>query len=128
MLSRIYFEDIFVNTFSCCSSPSQVWPSRFPRAQSPSCLVSSPSLASTLLPSAGGAPRVDHHLFYPWVLHGNPLQCSCLGNSMERSLAGYSARGCNEVDMTKQLNNTSPLLLFSLSFPFPAQSLQAVGS
>ena len=23
MLSRIYFEDIFVNTFSCCSSPSQ---------------------------------------------------------------------------------------------------------
>ena len=34
--------------------------------------------------------------------HGNPLQYFCLGNPHEqRSLAGYSPRGCKESDMTK---------------------------
>ena len=30
----------------------------------------------------------------------NPLQYSCLENSMPRNLAGYSPRGCKELDMT----------------------------
>ena len=38
--------------------------------------------------------------------NGNPLQYSCLGNPHgQRSLEGYSARGCKESDTTEQLNN-----------------------
>ena len=34
--------------------------------------------------------------------HGNPLQCSCLENPHgQRNLAGYSSRGCKELDMTE---------------------------
>ena len=34
--------------------------------------------------------------------NGNPLQSSCLENSMERrSLLGYSPWGCKELDMTE---------------------------
>ena len=37
--------------------------------------------------------------------HGNLLQYSCLENPHgQRSLAGYSPRGCKESDMTEQLN------------------------
>ena len=32
--------------------------------------------------------------------NGNPLQYSCLENSMKRSLAGYSPYGPKELDMT----------------------------
>ena len=35
--------------------------------------------------------------------NGYPLQYSCLENSMERSLAGYSAWGCKESDTTETL-------------------------
>ena len=35
--------------------------------------------------------------------NGNPLQYSCLENSMERSLAGDSPWGCKESDMTEWL-------------------------
>ena len=44
---------------------------------------------------------------------GNPLQYSCLENSMDRgALAGCSPWGCKESDMTEQL----PLSLFTLFF------------
>ena len=33
--------------------------------------------------------------------HGNPLQCSCLKNAMDKSLAGYSSWGHKEVDTTE---------------------------
>ena len=34
----------------------------------------------------------------------NPLQCSCLQSPMDKSnLAGYSPKGCKELDMTEQL-------------------------
>ena len=36
--------------------------------------------------------------------NGNPLQYSCLENE-QRSLAGYSPRGCKESDMTEQLTH-----------------------
>ena len=32
---------------------------------------------------------------------GNPLQYSCLGNPVDRSLAGYSPWGCRELDTTE---------------------------
>jgi len=39
---------------------------------------------------------------YPREGNGNPLQHSCLENSMDtRSLAGYSPRGRKESDMTE---------------------------
>ena len=39
--------------------------------------------------------------------HGTLLQYSCLENSQgQRSLAGYSLWGCNELDMTEQLSTT----------------------
>ena len=33
--------------------------------------------------------------------NGNPLQYSCLGNPMERSLVGYSSWGYKELDRTE---------------------------
>ena len=37
--------------------------------------------------------------------HGNPLQYSCLENpDGQRSLAGYSSRGCKGLYMTEQLS------------------------
>ena len=35
---------------------------------------------------------------YPGVGNGNPLQYSCLENSRNRSLAGYSPKGLKELD------------------------------
>ena len=37
--------------------------------------------------------------------NGNPLQYSCLGNSMDRGASGYSPWGHKDLDMTEQLNN-----------------------
>ena len=37
--------------------------------------------------------------------HGNPLQYSCLENPHgQRSLVGYSPRGCKKLDITEQLS------------------------
>lgn len=38
--------------------------------------------------------------------NGNQLQCSCLDNSTQKSLAGYSPWRCKESDTTKQLSLT----------------------
>ena len=35
---------------------------------------------------------------------GNPLQCSCLGNSMDREAGGLESTGSQRVDMTKWLS------------------------
>ena len=35
--------------------------------------------------------------------HGYLLQCSCLENSIERSLVSYSPWSCKELDMTERL-------------------------
>ena len=37
--------------------------------------------------------------------NSNPLQCSCLENSMNRSLAGYSPWGQKESDTTEHTHN-----------------------
>ena len=38
--------------------------------------------------------------------HGNPLQCSCLGNPHgQRHLACYSPKGCKESDMKKKVRH-----------------------
>ena len=42
---------------------------------------------------------------FPGGGHGNPLLYSCLDNPLgQRSLVGYSPRGCKESDMTDQLS------------------------
>ena len=38
---------------------------------------------------------------------GQELQCSCLGNPMDRGAGGYSPWGCKESDMTEGLNNNN---------------------
>ena len=46
-----------------------------------------------LIPGSGGSPGVGN---------GNLLQYSCLENTQgQRSLVGYSPRGCKESDMTE---------------------------
>ena len=44
------------------------------------------------IPGLGRSPRGGH---------GNPLQYSCLEHRIQRSLEGYSPRGCKELDMTE---------------------------
>ena len=39
--------------------------------------------------------------------NGNPLQCSCLGNPMDREETSRSPCGRKELDMTEQSNNKS---------------------
>ena len=49
-----------------------------------------------LIPGLGRPPGEEH---------GNPLQYSCLDNSMNRGAwLGYSPCGCKELDMTEQLH------------------------
>ena len=52
--------------------------------------------ATSSIPGLGRSPEGGH---------GNPLQYSCLEIPHgQRSLAGYSPRGCKESDMTEQLS------------------------
>ena len=37
--------------------------------------------------------------------NGNPLQCSCLGNLMERGALQVTVHGVTELDMTERLNH-----------------------
>ena len=60
------------------------------------------SLAS--IPGSGRSPGGGN---------GNPLQCSCLENSMDRSLVGYSPWGHKESDITE---HTVPSI-FKIDFP-----------
>ena len=51
-----------------------------------------------LIPGSGSSPGEGN---------GNPLQYSCLENSMDRNLVGYSPWGCKELDTTEQLTHTT---------------------
>ena len=42
----------------------------------------------------------------PGLGSGNPLQYTCLENSMNRSLMGYSLWGCKELDRTENTVHT----------------------
>ena len=42
--------------------------------------------------------------------NGNPVQYSCLGNHGQRSLAGYSPRGCKRVGYDFSNNNNLPYI------------------
>ena len=43
----------------------------------------------------------------PWRGHGNPLQCSCQENPMDRqSLVGYGPQGHKELDTLVEANLT----------------------
>ena len=52
--------------------------------------------------------------------NGNPLQCSCLENPMERGAwwAAYSPWGCKELDMTEQLMLSLPITIPDLNTHF----------
>ena len=48
--------------------------------------------------------------------NGNPLQCSCLENPMDRGAWwGCSLWGCNESDMSKQLTHTHTHIIWSVN-------------
>ena len=54
---------------------------------------------------------------YPGGGYGKPPQYSCLENSHgQRSLAGYSHRGCKESDVTEQLSIAQPWVFRSPTF------------
>ena len=53
---------------------------------------------------AGSVPGLGRS---PGGGNGNPLQCSCLGNPMDREETSGSPCGRKELDMTEQSNNKS---------------------
>ena len=53
--------------------------------------------------NAGDAGSIPGSGRCPGERNGNPLQCSCLGNPMDRG--AYSPWGCKELDITKRLNH-----------------------
>ena len=58
--------------------------------------------------------------------NGNPLQCSCLENPMDkRNLVGYSSWGCKELDTTKRLHFCFSFL-FLCNFPFWKQGYESI--
>ena len=52
---------------------------------------------------------------YPGGGNGNPIQYSCLGNAMERSLTGTVQGVAKELATTERINNSSILSLGSFS-------------
>ena len=62
-----------------------------------------PAMQEMLVRSLGGEDCLKKEI-------GNPLQYSCLENSMHKgtlkaTVQGFCNRGCKELDMTYQLNN-----------------------
>ena len=53
-----------------------------------------------LIPGLGRSPGEEN---------GNPIQYSCLGNPIKRSLVGYSPWGCKELDTTVHIEVSSIL-------------------
>ena len=52
--------------------------------------------------NAGDAGSIPGSGRSPGVANGNPLQCSCLGNPMDkRTQEGYSPQGHKELDTTE---------------------------
>ena len=65
--------------------------------------------------------------------NGNPLQYSCLGNPMDRSLVGHSPNGCKESDTTKWLCACMGAFTLKyddriLGFPFEHRGISATDS
>ena len=54
-----------------------------------------------LIPGLGRSPGEEN---------GNPIQYSCLGNPIKRSLVGYSPWGCKELDTTVHIGVFYPAL------------------
>ena len=51
--------------------------------------------------------------------NGNPLQYSCLENSMDwRTLVGYSPWGCKELDMTERLHFSANIYIYLCLYIF----------
>ena len=51
--------------------------------------------------NAGDASSIPGSGRSPGEGNGNPLQCSCLGNAMDRNLVGYSPWSRKESDTTE---------------------------
>ena len=68
---------------------------------------------------AGWIPRLERS---PGGGHGNSLQYSCLENTMERSLTGYSPKACEESDMTEhkhgQTDYTNYIILIFIKISY----------
>ena len=65
-------------------------------------------MGKNLPANAGVAGSIPGSGRSPGAGNGNPLQYSCLGNSMDRGVLQATLHGVTkELDMTKQLNNYS---------------------
>ena len=59
-----------------------------------------PAMQATCVQSLGQKNPLEKGIATHSILH------SCLENSMDRSLVGYSLQGCKQSDMTEQLTHT----------------------
>ena len=78
-----------------CLNDSQFYLSRIPLLGLPwllSCKESTCNAGDLCLILGSGRSPVEGN--------GNPLEYSCLGNPMDRSLVGYSPEGCESRDTT----------------------------
>ena len=74
-------------------------------------LLNGGSVVKNLLADAGGAGLIPGSGRSPGEGNGNPLQCACLGNPMDRGAWWATVRGVKKKsDMTKYLLNTLPTL------------------
>ena len=55
--------------------------------------------------NAGDLGSISGSVRSPGEGNGNPLQCSCLADPMERSLVGYRPWGHKESDITERLTH-----------------------
>ena len=66
------------------------------------------SVVKNLLANVADSGSIPGSGRSPGAGNGNPLQYSCLGNSMDRGVLQATLHGVTkELDMTKQLNNYS---------------------
>ena len=61
-------------------------------------------MVKNLPANAGDRGSIPGWERYPGIGNGNPFQCSCLENSMDRGASRASPQGRRESDMTEQLS------------------------
>ena len=61
-------------------------------------------MVKNLPANAGDRGSIPGWERYPGIGNGNPFQCSCLENSMDRGASRASPQGRRESDMTDQLS------------------------